>query len=238
MKHLLRLTILCLFAFSMVGCLGQRQEQEQKKRAAQQRVLKRLDASGRRVVFRDQHGDTLGKWRLRRDHLKVYDEKLRPQGRVRIVRDKEGQFTQVEGLRHDGTLMTIAPVNPGELTRYRFGERLMIERQGKQWVLGQLDPFVILARITPNATMLRVQETRRNKNPVVRHVTSDPDHPTQSQVQTEQGDVLWRAPLKVSRAQLAPFALTHSSISPMERGMLAMFLDATQPSPVEPAKEP
>lgn len=219
------------------GCIGQRQEQEQKKRAAQQKLLEQLDAPGRRIVWRDQHDDVMGKWRIRRHQVKVYDAGLRPRGHVRVVHNAEGGFQAIEGTHVDGKVSRIAAVQGRNTTRYSFGERLMLERQGDQWVLGQLDPFVILARIRYEGEVLRIQETRRNKNAVVRHVRPPMTPGQRAQVEAEDGRFLWAAPLKISAEQATPYVLRHASLSAMEQAMLSMFLETHKPVLAHPTED-
>lgn len=234
MKSLYKWTVV-LVVLSSVGCFGQRQEKAQKKSAQQQRMIERLDASGRRVLFLDQHGDVLGKWRLRKDSVKVYDEQLHPQGSVRVLRDADGHFASIEATTLDGSRALITPVEPSHPRRFAVGDRFMLERQGDQWVLGQLDPFVILARITPAPDAITVHETRQDKNAIVRRLTTSKET-SQVIVEDEQGHAFWTFPAHITREQALPFVLRNSPLSPLERAMCAMFFDAQKPIP-QPAGE-
>lgn len=228
MKSLYMWTV-ALVLCSSVGCFRQNQEAAQQKRTQQQRMITRLDASGRRVLFLDQHGDVIGKWRLRKGSIKVYDEQLLPQGSVRVERDAQGHFASIEAVALDGTHTYIKPVESSQPTRFAVGDRFMIERQGEQWVLNQLDPFIVLARITSSPDAITVHETRQDKNAVVRRLTTS-KQTSRVIVEDEQGHPFWTFPLHVTREQALPFVLRHSPLSSLELAMCAMFFEAQKPA--------
>ena len=43
----------------------------------------KVSSRGERLVFEDEQGNALGKWRVRPSSIKVYDEKMKPMGVVR-----------------------------------------------------------------------------------------------------------------------------------------------------------
>lgn len=84
--------------------------------------FERLDATGKRVMLEGPEGEVLGKLRLRESHQKIYDEGMRPVGRVQWSMGDGGV-----GPRREGLSMRRVGEREGQVVRERGEDVFEVE---------------------------------------------------------------------------------------------------------------
>lgn len=244
--------ILLLFMI-LDGC-GDHQRSKRKQLLAQQEFTRALDSPGKRVVFRDQYDQRLGKWRTRKHKTRVYDADLSPQGdiiaqeaarlssRAPSVGDVLYEAHLLDGSQRRLSLVASTP----ERGLYALGEAFEVEHQQERWTLFHKEPYRRpVARIFLSGKVgepIRVQELQTELGTVERLISSDPSSSfaVVKSPGAEGGspDAKWRGPGGVSPAMMAPFVLRHVQWSSLEQSMFALLLDAAHRAALPEADGP
>ena len=247
--------ILILFMI-LDGC-GDYRRAQRSKLIAQQEFTRSLDSSGKRVVFRDQYAQRLGKWRVRKHRTRVYDASLIPQGDLVehgdvIAAMHGGDLSNgdvlYEAHRLDGSIQQLIVLrSTPEHALYALGDAFEVERQQERWTLFHKEPYRRpVARITlsqDESDPVRVRELQTEFGTVERIISQDPathvalvQSPGEEEKESKAPEMQWRGPQGISAAMMAPFVLKNVQWSTLEQSMFARLLDAAHHPPTTTEK--